>query len=209
MSEDHNDLRGVLAGMMSVADQARQAIDPRVHRLLRVWGLVYLVGFGVLWADVTFRDGRSPLIGFACLGVVGAVGLVSTMRELSRLRGVTGASQRMVRNSWTTWSLTVVAWGVLLGVHINFHSGQPVATTCATAAALAVILTGAWLLANSFLFLQGRVGMSLVIAGLGALQIPAGGHAILFLWISSSVVLLLGSVIANSTPVRRLSASEL
>ncbi len=208
MSEDRDDSRSVLGDLTSVADHARQAIDPRAYRLLRVWGLVYLVGFGALWVDVIFRDGRSPLIGFACLGVVGAVGLASTMRELSRLRGLAGASQRTVRNSWTSWGLTVVAWLVLFGLHINFHPGQTVATTCATAAALAVVLTGAWLLANPILVLQGRVGMSMVIVGLAALQIPIGGHAMLFLWIASSLILLVGSVIASATPARRLSASE-
>ena len=50
--------------------------------------------------------------------------------------------------------------------------------------------------------------MSMVIVGLAALQIPIGGHAMLFLWIASSLILLVGSVIASATPARRLSASE-
>lgn len=208
LSEGYDDARGVLGDLMGIADRARQAIDPRAHRLLLVWGLAYLVGFGALWADITFRDGRSPLIGFACLAAAGTTGLVSTMRELGRLRGLAGASQRMVRNSWTSWGFTVVAWWVLFGLHINFHPGQTVATTCATVAALAVVLTGAWLLVNSIQVLQGRVGMSLVIAGLVALQIPVGEHAMLFLWIASSLILLVGSVIAKWTPTRRPSASE-
>lgn len=113
MNESYDDARGMLGDLSVAASRARQAIDPRGHRLLRVWGFVYLVGFGALWADITFRDGPSPVLGLACLGVAGLVGLASTTRELQRLHGLSGASQRAVRRLWTSWALTLVAWALV------------------------------------------------------------------------------------------------
>lgn len=198
MSESYDDARGVLGDLAVITNRTRQAITPRTHRWLRVWGLVHLVGFGALWADIVFRDGRSPVFGLTFLGAAGLAGFASTRRELKRLRGLSGASQRAVFNLWTSWGLAVVAWWVLFGLYISLQAGQTVASTCATAAALAVVLTGAWLLTSFFHIFIGCVGMGLVISGLIGLQIPSGGYAMLFLWVATSLILLLGSVVAQS-----------
>ena len=208
MNESYDDARGMLGDLSVAASLARQAIDPRGHRLLRVWGFVYLVGFGALWADITFRDGPSPVLGLACLGVAGLVGLASTTRELQRLHGLSGASQRAVRRLWMSWALTLVAWGLLFGLHVSLHPGRPAAATTATASALAVVLTGAWLMANPVQVLQSRIGLSLVIAGLIGLQIPSGGYAMLFLWVTISLALFVGSVIAKPAPAQPAGASH-
>lgn len=198
----HDSYDDVLGGLAVAASRARQAIDPRVHRLLSVWGFVYLVGFGALWADVTFRDAPSPALGLACLGVAGLVGLASTARELQRLHGLSGASQRAVRRLWTSWGLTLVTWGLLFGLHISLYPGRPAAATTATASSLAVVLTGAWLMANPIQILQRRIGMSLVIAGLVGLQIPSGRYAMLFLWVANSLALFVASTIAKPAPAQ-------
>jgi hypothetical protein len=160
-----------------------RSTNPDARLLYGVWGMVWLVGFGLLWLSAGSGAPGLPLgWAYAILGALLAVGLVVTVVHLTRRgAGLTGTSRAQRRMFGWTWGLSfavVTALNTSLGMRGASDDVMAVVTSVVPA-----LLVGALYMAGGALWgdsVQFGLGAWICLAaGAGALSGPDLIHLVM------------------------------
>jgi hypothetical protein len=121
-------------------DRARAANEPDGRLLYALWGLAWLLGYGLLWFS-SLRTGGTPaswaFVAFG-LGLAGAMA-VTTVHSIRRSSGTRGVSARSGAMFGWAWFLGFVAYGFVMGGLGRAGASDEVMALAANAVACLVV----------------------------------------------------------------------
>jgi len=118
------DLQSAAAIMAEAREKAQHELTVRHPAVFMVWGLVYLIGYGVIWLTVRGQHPYRAPSGAAISGVfvLAAIGLAITASLVSRATsGVEGASDRQRRSYYLAVAVGYLGF-ILLDIALS-HDG--------------------------------------------------------------------------------------
>jgi hypothetical protein len=137
------DIQRAATILQQAGDQARQQLTYRHPVLLTTWGLMYLLGYGVLWLSVLGQhpyQGPTPAALLA-LTVVVAAAIVTTVVLVGRAVSGIGGSSARKRRVYVLSSIAGFAGLFTLEAALA-HAGASLAVLGVYGAAAPVLLTG-------------------------------------------------------------------
>jgi hypothetical protein len=185
------DLQSAAAIMAEAREKAQHELTVRHPAVFMVWGLVYLIGYGVIWLTVRGQHPYRAPSGAAISGVfvLAAIGLAITASLVSRATsGVAGASDRQRRSYYLAVAVGYLGF-ILLDIALShagasqsvigvFGASGPIyligiafAVSSTTQTSWSVFGLGVWLIASAAL--SGFAGPR-AVWGVLALAVGAG-----------------------------------
>ena len=121
-------------------ERARAGTEPDSRLLCAVWGLAWLVGYGLLWFSAARRDDIPAAWAFVGFGLCLVAAMVTTIaHSVSRTLGTRGTSSRTGTMYGFSWALGFAAYGVVIGGIAESGASDEVIAQAANALACIVV----------------------------------------------------------------------
>jgi len=168
-------------GLAIVAAQRRRVRDSDVDSriLFGVWGLGWLVAYGVQWWDATTSPtGTSTARGGIAFGAIMLVALVVTLVHVARAgRGLAGASQQIGAMYGSAWGIGFAGQGLIVVGIVNAGANPVVIAIVANSIACLVVgmmyMAGGALWRETAMYVIGA-WMIAVAAAASLVSMPTG-----------------------------------
>lgn len=121
-------------------ERARAGTEPDSRLLCAVWGLAWIVGYGLLWFSADRRGDIPAAWAFIAFGLCLVGAMVTTIvHSVSRTLGTRGTSTRTGNMYGFSWALGFAAYGVVIGGIAESGASDEVIAQAANALACMVV----------------------------------------------------------------------